>query len=186
MTFGVLIGCDHLCSSMLVSPQSFDPDVTRSTDRRGNLVTKFRLPRTKCSPTGEDVFWAKKSGVVPCRPRKRPPLPLSAQQFPPNEFLFWNSITNQRRPLTRTKFLERVNAAVAATGLEPSDGHGLRIGARISSICLEAFLSTLSGLLVGGPAMPSSFTYGGTWSLLPGIFTTRFTTNITFATQCRL
>ncbi|KAF9536327.1 hypothetical protein CPC08DRAFT_745505 [Agrocybe pediades] len=103
-------------------------DVSHSTDRQGNPVTRFRLPHTKCSPTGEDVFWAAQSGVT--NPESAFQTHITLNKPLPHEFLFsWNNTANQRRPLTRTKFLERVNKAVTAAGLEPLQGHGLRIGA---------------------------------------------------------
>ncbi|KAF4609661.1 hypothetical protein D9613_011966 [Agrocybe pediades] len=116
--------------------KAFDPvkhvkasDVGHSTDRQGNPVTKFHLPRTKCSPAGEDVFWATQSGVVD--PEHAFQAHVQLNKPSPEEFLFsWtNSTTGHRRPLTRTKFFERINTAVAAAGLEPLQGHGLRIGA---------------------------------------------------------
>ena len=53
--------------------------------------------------------------------------------------LFAYRVKHARRPLTKTKFLERVNEAARAAGLEPLQGHGIRIG------------STLEYLLRGVP-----------------------------------
>ena len=38
-------------------------DVYEDQDRNGLRVTVFKLPRTKCSIDGEDVFWAKQEGI---------------------------------------------------------------------------------------------------------------------------
>ena len=38
-------------------------DVYEDQDRNGLQVTVFKLPRTKCSIDGEDVFWAKQEGI---------------------------------------------------------------------------------------------------------------------------
>ena len=53
--------------------------------------------------------------------------------------LFAYQAKHARRPLTKAKFLERVGSAARAAGLEPLQGHGIRIG------------STLEYLLRGVP-----------------------------------
>jgi hypothetical protein len=51
--------------------KGFDPsrhvkpaDVRDETDRNGNLITVFTIPRTKTKPEGEDVFWAAQEGAT--------------------------------------------------------------------------------------------------------------------------
>ncbi|KZV78239.1 hypothetical protein EXIGLDRAFT_574071, partial [Exidia glandulosa HHB12029] len=38
--------------------------IRRDTDRNGNVITVLRLPRTKSSSSGEDVYWAVQAGRV--------------------------------------------------------------------------------------------------------------------------
>ena len=64
---------------------------------------------------------------------------LQVNQPPELMHLFAYRVKHARRPLTKTKFLERVNEAARAAGLEPLQGHGIRIG------------STLEYLLRGVP-----------------------------------
>ena len=107
-------------------------------DRSGSKVTVLHLPRTKTAGNeGEDVYWASQNGDTD--PTAALSQHLRINQ--PSEFshLFAYKATNTRRPLTKSKFLERVGVAALAAGLEPLQGHGIRIG------------STLEYLLRGVP-----------------------------------
>jgi len=113
----------------------FDPskhikvsDVSSTIDRHGASVTVFHLPRTKCSPTGEDVFWAVQTG--PADPSAAYQNHISVNKPLDSEFLFsYCHKSGRRRPLTRTAFLARIGEAATAAGLNAPAGHGLRIGA---------------------------------------------------------
>jgi hypothetical protein len=115
---------------------AFDPvlhvtpaSLSTSCNREGDELTVLHLPRTKVSVQGEDVYWAKQDGdtdpvtalihhqTTEFPTRKRSPL-----RIPHNK---------GHRPLTKTKFLERVGTAARAAGLEPLQGHGIRIGATL-------------------------------------------------------
>ena len=107
-------------------------------DRNGLKVTALHLPSTKvASSEGEDVYWATQDGDTD--PTATLQNHLLINQPPEVGHLFAYRIKNARRPLTKTKFLERVNEAAHAAGLEPLQGHGIRIG------------STLEYLLRGVP-----------------------------------
>ena len=103
-------------------------DVSPMADRHGANVTVFHLPRTKCSSTGEDVFWAVQTG--PADPSAAYQNHILVNNPSDSEFLFsYLHKSGRRRPLTRTAFLARIGEAAAAAGLEIPAGHGLRIGA---------------------------------------------------------
>ena len=107
-------------------------------DRSSFRVTVLHLPRTKTAGSdGEDVYWASQDGDTD--PTAALAQHLLVNQPSETSHLFAYKATNTRRPLTKSKFLERVEAAAHAAGLEPLQGHGIRIG------------STLEYLLRGVP-----------------------------------
>lgn len=112
--------------------------LSHDQDRNGCKVTVLHLPTTKSASTeGEDVYWATQEGDT--NPTAALEHHLKINQ--PSEFshLFAYKAAHTRRPLTKSKFLERVGKAAHAAGLEPLQGHGIRIG------------STLEYLLRGVP-----------------------------------
>jgi len=70
-------------------------------------------------------------------------------QPPLNGHLFAYQWKNSHRPLTKSRFLTRLAQAVKAAGLDPLQGHGIRIGA------------TLEYLLCGMPFDVMKVHYGG-------------------------
>ena len=117
-----------------VTPQHLSYD----QDRNRLKVTVLHLPRTKAAGNeGEDVYWATQEGDTD--PTKALTQHLQVNQPSSSSHLFTYKAANTRRPLTKSKFLERVGNAARATGLEPLQGHGIRIG------------STLEYLLRGVP-----------------------------------
>ena len=125
--------------------ESFNPSAHVTTrnlsyeqDRNGIKVTVLHLPRTKMASTeGEDVYWASQYGDTD--PAAALLNHLRVNQPSETSHLFAYRVKQARRPLTKTKFLERVGKAARAAGLEPLQGHGIRIG------------STLEYLLRGVP-----------------------------------
>ncbi|KAH8993206.1 hypothetical protein EDB92DRAFT_1756183, partial [Lactarius akahatsu] len=124
---------------------TFHPDTHVTThnlsydqDRNGLKVTVLHLPSTKAAPRdGEDVFWATQSdGTDPTAALQNH---LEVNQPPGTAHLFAYRVKNTRCPLTKAKFLEIVGKAARSAGLEPLQGHGIRIG------------STLEYLLRGMP-----------------------------------
>ena len=106
-------------------------------NREGQQVTVLHLPRTKVSPQGEDVYWAKQDR--PMDPDMVLAHHLQVNDPPQEGHLFTYCHKNGYRPLMKTKFLAELARAVCAAGLEPLQGHGIRIG------------STLEYLLRGVP-----------------------------------
>ncbi|GBE78928.1 hypothetical protein SCP_0201250 [Sparassis crispa] len=99
-------------------------------DRHGLRVTVFHLPRTKCSPQdGEDVYWAQQDGLAD-------PAAALANHFAVNDPplggpLFARRYQRGNRPLTRTDFMKRLEAAAAILNVPSLKGHGIRIGATL-------------------------------------------------------
>ena len=123
----------------------FDPNMHVTTqhlsydqDRNGLRVTVLHLPRTKAAGSeGEDVYWATQEGDTD--PTAALAQHLRVNQPSISSHLFAYKAVNTRRTLTKSKFLEKVGDAARAAGLEPLQGHGIRIG------------STLEYLLRGVP-----------------------------------
>lgn len=125
--------------------QSFNPNIHITTrnisydqDRNNLKVTVLHLPKTKVAGNeGEDVYWASQEGDTD--PTAALQNHLRVNQPSEASHLFAYRIKHTRRPLTKTKFLERLGKAARAAGREPLQGHGIRIG------------STLEYLLRGMP-----------------------------------
>ena len=83
------------------------------------------------------MYWASQQGDTD--PEAALQNHLRVNQPTETSHLFAYQAKHARRPLTKTKFLERVGAAARAAGLETLQGHGIRIG------------STLEYLLRGVP-----------------------------------
>ena len=99
-------------------------------DRNGLQVTVLHLPRTKAAGNkGEDVYWATQEGDTD--PTRALAQHLRINQPPDACHLFTYKVANTRRTLTKSKFLERVGDAARAAGLEPLQGHGIRIGSTL-------------------------------------------------------
>ena len=135
----------HLGEFTVRTLNSFSPTshVTRQhlsydQDQSSFIVTVLHLPRTKTARSDrEDVYWALQDGDT--NPTVALAQHLLVNQPSEASHLFAYKATNTHRPLTKLKFLERVEAAAHAAGLEPLQGHGIRIG------------STLKYLLRGVP-----------------------------------
>ncbi|KDQ52909.1 hypothetical protein JAAARDRAFT_137970 [Jaapia argillacea MUCL 33604] len=115
---------------------AFDPtihvkpsDKRQDQDRNGLTTTTFHLPRTKSSLDGEDVYWARQDG--PTDPEAAWAKHQEVNQPPADGHLFAYRFKEGYRPMTKTKFLERLRAAAREAGLEPLQGHGIRIGSTL-------------------------------------------------------
>ena len=116
--------------------EGFDPashvkpsDVREEQDRNGLRVVVFHIPKTKSSPQGEDLSWAKQEG--PSDPEEAWNNHQRINAPPPQGHLFAYKFKDAHRPLTKTKFLQRLAQAVKAAKLTPLHGHGIRIGATL-------------------------------------------------------
>jgi hypothetical protein len=126
------------------SLKKFDPsihikrsDIRYSEDRHGLKVTVFALPYTKCSPIGEDVYWAAQQGLTD--PARLLANHLEVNSTAPEAHLFAYRHERGFRPMTKQAFMDRLNAIALLLHIAQLRGHGIRIG------------STLEYLLRGVP-----------------------------------
>lgn len=124
---------DKFNSSIHVTRASIRDD----QDRHGLKVKVFRIPRTKSSPTGEDLYWATQEG--PTDPRFLLTNHFTINNLPPTTHLYAYRHRKSFRPLTKTAFMGRLTTAALLAGIDSIKGHGIRIG------------STLEYLLRGVP-----------------------------------
>lgn len=115
---------------------AFDPQIhvklsnVKDTHDRQNLPMKtFFLPRTKSAPEGEEVSWAKQNG--PTDPEEALANHIRVNDPPHNGALFAYRHNDSHRPLTKSKFLQRLTSATKAAGRQPVQGHGIRIGSTL-------------------------------------------------------
>ncbi|KAF5386972.1 hypothetical protein D9615_001776 [Tricholomella constricta] len=101
-------------------------DVRSTTDRADNPVTVIFVPKTKCSATGEDLYYAPQVG--PCDPVAAMSNHLHINDLPQDTHLFGYTHEGQPRPMTRTAFTRRLNRAACALGTITLHFHGIHIG----------------------------------------------------------
>ncbi|KDQ62028.1 hypothetical protein JAAARDRAFT_121512 [Jaapia argillacea MUCL 33604] len=111
--------------------KAFDPrlHVKRGEDRHGLQVTVFNLPFTKCSASGEEVYWARQDGVFD--PEAALSNHFRINDPPPDAPLFAWKHSQGLRPLTRTEFLKRLGLVATTLSIDSLKGHGIRIGATL-------------------------------------------------------
>ena len=130
---------------MVRTLQSFDPsahvsvrNLSYEQDRNNLKVMVLHLPRTKMAGNeGEDVFWASQDGDTDPSAALQNHLQINQLAETAHLFAYWAKKTY--KPITKTKFLERVGTVAQAASLELLQGHGICIG------------STLEYLLQGMP-----------------------------------
>ena len=117
----------------LTTLNAFDPlqhvkpsDISNRTDSNNLEVTVFHLPRTKCAPEGEDVFWSHQDGVTD--PKTALNNHLQTNNPPVDGPLFAYRHAKGLCLLTKKVFLDRINVITLALGEDSLKGHGIRIG----------------------------------------------------------
>jgi hypothetical protein len=116
------------------SLHAFDPlthikvsDIRHEKDRNGFNVIVFHIPRTKSSPTGEDLYCAAQSSDAD--PRSVLNNHLHVNTPPINGALFSWRHASGVRPLTRSAFLQCLRqGAERLSSTNSLKGHGIRIG----------------------------------------------------------
>jgi hypothetical protein len=116
---------------------SFDPtkhitpaNLRTETNQNGMEVTVLHVPHTKAAPLeGEDVCWSRQHG--PTDPYEALANHRRVNNPGDTDHLFAYRHKGHLRPLTKSAFIKRVAAAARAAGLEPLQGHGIRIGATL-------------------------------------------------------
>ena len=104
-------------------------DVRIEHDRNGLSSTVFHIPKTKASMHGEDVSWSKQSGDTD--PEAAFAHHLALNKPPADGHLFTYLKNSRFRPLTKMEFIRMVTATARAAGLDPRQGHGIRIGSML-------------------------------------------------------
>jgi hypothetical protein len=101
----------------------------------GLEVTVLHLPHTKAAPlVGEDVFWSFHPG--PTNPYDALKNHQQVNRLSEGDHLFAYRHKGQLRPLTKPAFIKRLATAARQAGLEPLQGHGIRIGATLFYLLL--------------------------------------------------
>lgn len=100
-------------------------NVTSERDRNGLKSTAFQLPQTKTSTHGESVWWSRQKGDTD--PEKALAHHLHVNQPPQNGPLFAYQYKNTHCPLTKPAFIKAPATAATKAGLEPLQGHSIRI-----------------------------------------------------------
>jgi hypothetical protein len=90
-------------------------------------VTVLHIPQTKAAPTeGEDVFWSRQPGATD--PYKALDNHLHINNPSGSNHLFAYCHRSGIHPLTKPAFIRCITAAARQAGLEPLQGHRIRIG----------------------------------------------------------
>ncbi|OCH85828.1 hypothetical protein OBBRIDRAFT_283044, partial [Obba rivulosa] len=116
---------------------SFDPgihvkccDWRLERDRNRLEQTIFFIPRTKCAPGGEDIYWATQQGPTDPAAAFRNHLQVNTApddaRLPLFAYRFKDAV--KLRPLTKHAFITCLATAARAAKLDPLQGHGVRIG----------------------------------------------------------
>ena len=101
-------------------------DIRVEYDCNGLSSMVFHIPRTKASMHSEDISWSKQLGDTD--PEAAFAHHLALNKPPADGHLFAYLKNSHFWPLTKTEFIWTVAAAARAAGLEPCQGHGIRIG----------------------------------------------------------
>jgi hypothetical protein len=104
-------------------------DIRQETDRNGLVTTVFHLPHTKTSQTREDVFWARPEGPTDPHTALSNHFRVNNPHF--DIALFSYKFGDLHCPLTKTKFIACLTHTTKDTGLDPLQGHAIRIGAML-------------------------------------------------------
>ncbi|KAG2054949.1 hypothetical protein BDR06DRAFT_971297 [Suillus hirtellus] len=113
-------------------------NIHKETDHSGLTTIVFCLPHTKTSQTGEDVFWAQQDG--PTDPEAALANYFHINDPPPDSALFSYKFSGTHRPLMKLKFITWLALAAKSTGLDPLQGHAIRIGVTPFNVILESML----------------------------------------------
>jgi hypothetical protein len=104
-------------------------------DSNGLEVTVLHIPFTKAAPLeGEDVYWSSHPG--PTDPYEALKNHRNINRPSGGDHLFAYRHKGQLRPLTKPAFIRRLALAAREAGLEPLQGHGIRIGATLFYLLL--------------------------------------------------
>ncbi|KAK6977985.1 hypothetical protein R3P38DRAFT_2580412 [Favolaschia claudopus] len=128
--------CSRLGELTVKSLTLFDPrlhvkhsNVREERNTRGLQMTVFFIPVTKANPDGEDVYFGAHPGASDPFTLFRNHLQINDP--PLDSHLFAYRHPNGLRPLTKPAFIARIHKACRAAGIDPLQGHGIRIGSTL-------------------------------------------------------
>ena len=123
--------------------QHVTPSNLRTETNRDNLkATVLHIPHTKAAPIeGEDIFWSRQHG--PTDPYEAMNIHFQINKPSNRDHLFSYTLKGSRRPLTKQAFVKRLALAARAAGLDPLQGHGIRIGATLHYLTLGMPMETM-------------------------------------------
>ncbi|CAA7262997.1 unnamed protein product [Cyclocybe aegerita] len=133
-------------------------NVTTTTDQNSFETTEFFIPSTKSEPTNrETVSWSRQNGDTDPETAFHNHIDVNS---PPNGgHLFAYKVGSGYKPLTKHKFIQILTTAARAAGLEPLQGHGIRIGSTLEYL-LRGIPFDVMKQREGGQVTPSSSTSG--------------------------
>ncbi|KAI0634502.1 DNA breaking-rejoining enzyme [Trametes polyzona] len=96
--------------------------------RDGSQVTVIRVPRTKTSPEGEDISFARSSHCADAQAALENHLKVNALRTSCHLFAYRKQPSNAIVPLTKAAMMKRLQGAAASVGVGNISGHSFRIG----------------------------------------------------------
>ncbi|KAJ7585529.1 hypothetical protein C8J56DRAFT_1052833 [Mycena floridula] len=93
------------------------------------------IPQTKTNPSGEDIFWAEQEGVT--NPKAAFDKHLDVNPGPPSAPLF------AYLKITKNALVGRLAKAARDAGLDPLQGHGIRIGSTLEYLLRGVSIETM-------------------------------------------
>lgn len=103
--------------------------VRNKQDRQGNIIKSFHLPCMQSALNSEDVNWAKQSG--PLDPSATFNNHISMNNLPSDGPLFAYKHRKGHQLLTKSKFIDTLNAVLKTLGEAPLYGHRIQIGSTL-------------------------------------------------------
>ncbi|KAI0631347.1 DNA breaking-rejoining enzyme [Trametes polyzona] len=96
--------------------------------RDGSRVTVIHIPRTKASPGGEDISFARSENRVDAHEALQNHLRVNELRPSSHLFAYRKQPSNAVVPLTKAAMLKRLKSAAANVGIGDLSGHSFRIG----------------------------------------------------------
>ena len=116
--------------------------VGQVTNREGNTIWVFRVPRTKMEVTGEDIYWATQLSSI-ADPLQALQDHLCINNPPANGHLFAYRHSTSHHPLRKKKFLSQINNLLLKEKQETIQGHSIRINLMLKYLLRGMSFETL-------------------------------------------
>jgi hypothetical protein len=148
-TFYAAARCGETTVKSLVS---FDAtkDITRSgmsykPGKEGQAgITTIRVPSTKAKPVdGEDIYWSAERGLSDPEAAMENHLRVNNPPLEGHLFAYKSAGESGHRPLTKPRFILRLQEAAVLAKLDQRQGHGIRIGATLMYLLRGTSIETM-------------------------------------------